>query len=85
MSSIRKNQEQVDVNGDKVGNNKPDLQYNRDGIHYNIEVDTTDKGSSGHQKVLPQNDSNARNTFWLIDNQGNIRLSSNNIGSCSHI
>ena len=38
---IRKNQQQVDINGNKVGRNKPDVQYNYKGKHYNIEVDTT--------------------------------------------
>ena len=33
---IRKNQQQVDFNGNKVGTNKPDIQYNYEGKHYNI-------------------------------------------------
>ena len=39
MEDIRKNQVQVDVNGYVVGNNRPDLQFNHDEIHYNIEYD----------------------------------------------
>jgi len=47
QSSVRKNQEQVDFNGNKVGSNRPDLQYNDIfGNHYNIEVDTTDNGTA---------------------------------------
>ena len=34
--SIRKNQVQVDVNGNKVGNNRPDIQYDYEGKHYVI-------------------------------------------------
>ena len=33
---IRKNQHQVDSNGNKLGTNKPDIQYNYKGKHYNI-------------------------------------------------
>lgn len=36
---IRKNQVQVDINGNKVGNNRPDIQYKLNGKHYNIEID----------------------------------------------
>ena len=36
---IRKNQVQVDFNGNRVGNNRPDIQYNLNGKHYNIEID----------------------------------------------
>lgn len=86
LLSIRKNQEQVDVNGNKVGSNRPDLQYDRDGIHHNVEVDTSDKGSLNHQNIIPLNDPNAKNTFWLIDENGNIRQNNNtNQGSCSNI
>jgi len=83
--SIRKNQQQVDVNGDKVGSNRPDLQYNRDGVHHNVEIDTKDTGSLGHQKTIPQNDPNSKNTFWLIDENGNTRTDNNGNGSCSKI
>ncbi|MBR5831759.1 MAG: hypothetical protein IKY79_04000 [Bacteroidales bacterium] len=32
-TEIRKNQVQVDVNGNKVGNNRPDIQYDYEGKH----------------------------------------------------
>ncbi len=83
--SIRKNQQQVDVNGDLAGTNRPDLQYNRDGVHHNVEVDTTDAGSLGHQSTIPANDPDAKNTFWLIDENGNPRQDSAGNGSCSKI
>lgn len=38
-TNIRKNQVQVDVNGNMVGNNRPDIQYNLDGTHYNVEFE----------------------------------------------
>jgi RHS repeat-associated protein len=71
-ASIRKNQQQVDVNGNLVGTNRPDLQYNRDGVHHNVEVDTSTSGSLGHQARVTPNDPNARNTFYEIDGQGNV-------------
>jgi hypothetical protein len=71
-ASIRKNQQQIDVNGNLAGTNRPDLQYNRDGVHHNVEVDTTLSGSAGHQATVPAKDPNARNTFYHIDDQGNI-------------
>jgi RHS repeat-associated protein len=71
-ASIRKNQQQVDVNGNLAGTNRPDLQYNRDGVHHNVEVDTTVSGSAGHQATVPAKDPNSRNTFYHIDDQGNI-------------
>jgi len=69
---MRKNQWQVDVNGDTVGRNRPDIQFNQDGVHHNIEIDTTNAGSVGHQNRIPTNDPNARNTFYRIDENGNV-------------
>ncbi|WP_208852115.1 hypothetical protein [Mixta intestinalis] len=63
VTDIRKNQQQVDVNGNKVGNNKPDIQYNKDGVNYNIEYDTSTRASRKHEKVIKANDPNARSTF----------------------
>lgn len=71
-TNIRKNQQQVDINGNKVRNNRPDIQYDLNGIHHNIEVDTTKKGSTDHKNQIPEFDVNARNTFWLIDNIGYV-------------
>ena len=71
-TNIRKNQQQVDVNGSKVGTNRPDVQYDLNGKHHNVEIDTTKAGSTGHQNTIPKNDPNARNTYWLIDDLGTI-------------
>lgn len=59
------------MTGTIVGRNRPDIQYDIEGIHYNIEYDTSHKSSLNHQSVLPANDPNARNTFWEIDKSGN--------------
>ncbi len=40
VKHIRKNQKQVDVDGNTVGNNRPDIQFDKDGVHTNIEYDT---------------------------------------------
>ncbi|EBC0776120.1 Rhs family protein [Salmonella enterica] len=71
VSDIRKNQQQVDINGNKVGNNKPDIQYDKDGIHHNVEYDTSPRASKNYEKVITANDPNARSTFWNIDKDGN--------------
>ncbi|KGN81815.1 hypothetical protein HW49_03770 [Porphyromonadaceae bacterium COT-184 OH4590] len=70
--NIRKNQQQVNVDGDKVGNNRPDIQYDLDGVHYNVEYDTTVSGSQKHQKTIPANDPNAVNSYYMVDNKGDI-------------
>ena len=57
-TGIRKNQAQVDVNGNKVGNNRPDIQYNKDGVHHNCEVDRT-KRNATHEEVIRKNDPNS--------------------------
>ena len=72
VTNIRKNQQQVNVNGDNVGTNRPDIQYDQNGVHHNIEYDTTPKGSARHQNQIPANDPNSRNTYWQIDDQGNV-------------
>ncbi len=71
VTNIRKNQRQVDVNGNEVGLNRPDIQYDKNGVHYNIEYDTSKSGSKRHQNTIPTRDSNAKNTFEMIDMQGN--------------
>ena len=55
-SDIRKNQVQVDFNGNKVGNNRPDVQYNKDGHHYNYEVDRSATNNAAHEQVIKSND-----------------------------
>ena len=54
------------MNGNRVGDNRPDVQYDLDGNHHNYEVDTTKSGSTRHQEVLPANDPNAINEFDLL-------------------
>ncbi len=67
VSSIRKNQRQVDVNGNVVGSNRPDVQFDKDGIHTNVEYDSKKNSSLNHKKVLENNDPKARNKFYLIN------------------
>ena len=61
--NIRKNQTQTDVHGNRVGDNRPDAQWDLNGRHYNYEIDTTEAGSLLHQRVVPGNDPNAINSF----------------------
>ena len=53
---VRKNQVQVDINGNKVGNNRPDIQYNKDGKHYNVEIDRNIRNNKRHQTKIKEND-----------------------------
>ena len=72
-TNIRKNQQQVDVNGNKVGNNRPDIQYDLYGIHYNVEYDTKEKLSVKHQNEIHKYDPKSGNTFWIMDDNGKLR------------
>ena len=54
----RKGQAQVDSNGNKVGNNLPDVQYNLNGQHWCVEFNTRD--SKGHGATIAGNDPNAQ-------------------------
>jgi hypothetical protein len=54
---IRKNQAQVDANGNKVGNNRPDVQWtDEDGVRHYKEYDHNPKSSENHGKVISKND-----------------------------
>ncbi|CAK7026722.1 MAG: hypothetical protein DELT_02603 [Desulfovibrio sp.] len=68
--NIRVNQQQVDVNGVKVGNNRPDIQYDLDDIHHNEEFDTKKSQSDKHKKTVPKNDPKAKNRFWKVKKGG---------------
>ncbi len=65
VRNIRKNQVQVDANGKRVGNNRPDLQYDQwDGQarkwkHYNVEYDNNASNSAAHGEKIRTNDPNA--------------------------
>lgn len=67
VTDVRKNQVQVDYDGNRVGNNRPDIQFNKDGVHTNIEYDTQKRSMEHHRKVVTDNDPNARNKFYKIN------------------
>ena len=62
---IRKNQVQVDVHGNKVGTNRPDVQYNKydpktnTWEHHTVEYDNVPANSTKHGKKIKANDPNA--------------------------
>ncbi len=45
---------------------RPDVQYNKDGKHYNVEFDWKISSSEKHRKVVTPNDPNAVNEFRII-------------------
>jgi len=64
--NLRKNLCQVDANGNKVGNNRTDIQYDDiNDVHHNVEVDNNPKQSERHRKVVDANDPNAVNEYIL--------------------
>jgi RHS repeat-associated protein len=56
VTNIRKNQQQVDVDGNKVGTNRPDLQYDKNGVHHCVEYDTIPSNGIKHGEVITGND-----------------------------
>ena len=67
--NIRKNQKQVDIDGNVVGNNRPDVQFDYNGVHTNVEYDTRTRSMEKHKKQLPKNAPNARNKFYKINDK----------------
>ena len=65
--NIRKNQVQVDVNGNRVGNNRPDIQYDINGEHHNIEFDTKEINSNKHNETIRNNDPNSQVHLHIIE------------------
>jgi hypothetical protein len=55
-ANIRKNQQQVDSYGNTVGNNRPDIQYDLNGQHYNVEFDNNPLNAIEHFNDILGND-----------------------------
>jgi hypothetical protein len=65
---IRVNQHQVDVDGRRVGINRPDLQYTLDRKRYYVEYETTGSGRGpGHERRIRANDPNGEVTIIIQD------------------
>ena len=58
--NVRKNQVQVDINGNRVGNNRPDVQYDYNGQHYNVVFDNNSSNSVKHERTIRENDPNSQ-------------------------
>ena len=56
VQNIRKNQTQVDVKWNSVGRNRPDIQYDKNDTHYNIEFDYSKTNSERHRETVTGND-----------------------------
>lgn len=58
-TDIRVNQQQVDANGNRVGVNRPDLQYTtKDGKRVYVEYDQKPSSGISHKERIDANDSN---------------------------
>lgn len=57
VADFRVNQQQVDINGTRVGVSRPDLQYTLDGQRFYEEFDTSLSGrGAGHAERIGAND-----------------------------
>ena len=65
-TNIRKNQVQADIDGNRVGDNRPDLQYDLNGEHHNLEWDFDPSRSANHGRIIRQNDPSAHCRLTLL-------------------
>jgi hypothetical protein len=67
-TNIRVNQQQVTAeNGQRVGANRPDLQFDYNGRRYHVEYDTPASGRGpGHQSRTTSNDPNAEIILLIV-------------------
>jgi hypothetical protein len=66
--NLRVNQQQLKLeNGQRVGINRPDLQFDYNGRRYHVEYDTPGSGrSSGHQSRITSNDPDAEVILLIV-------------------
>jgi hypothetical protein len=64
--NVRKNQAQVDADGNVFGDNRPDLQYDLDGVHYNVEFDNDPWSAGAHGAQIFFNDPDSVVTLVLL-------------------
>ncbi|PTL79592.1 hypothetical protein DAT35_32800 [Vitiosangium sp. GDMCC 1.1324] len=67
-TNIRVNQQQITVrNGQRVGTNRPDLQFDYNGRRYHVEYDTPTSGRGlGHQSRTTANDPDAETILLIV-------------------
>jgi hypothetical protein len=67
-TNIRVNQQQVTVrNGQRVGTNRPDLQFDYNGRRYHVEYDMPTSGRGpAHQSRTTSNDSSAEVILLIV-------------------
>jgi hypothetical protein len=67
-TDIRINQQQVDIHGNRVGRNRPDLQFTLDGKRYYVEYDrTTSNRALDHWRRILSNDPNGNVILLTMD------------------
>lgn len=66
--NIRVNQQQLIVrDGQRVGANRPDLQFDYKGRRYHVEYDTPTSGRGpGHQSRITSNDPDAETILLIV-------------------
>jgi hypothetical protein len=63
VTDVRVNQPQVDVDGNMLDANRPDVQWNEDAIHHNVEFDTDPRAAERHRIRIELNDPRSSNQF----------------------
>ncbi|MFI9811388.1 DNRLRE domain-containing protein [Saccharothrix variisporea] len=67
-TDFRVNQQQVNINGERVGVNRPDLQYTLNGKRHYEEFDTsTSTRGPGHRDRILANDPDGIVTLWTVN------------------
>jgi hypothetical protein len=65
VTNIRKHQRQVDINGNEIGRNLPDIQFdfrqpNETIVHFNVEFDNALQNSIRHNNTIRSNDPSSK-------------------------
>lgn len=50
-----------------MGTNRPDVQYDLNGQHYNVEFDTHPENGLKHQQTIQTNDPNAKVVLKTVE------------------
>ncbi len=82
VEKIRKNQQQMDVNGNKVGTNRPDIQYDKNSVHHVVEFDMDPKNGLAHGPDRARRTRARRSTPSSIRTRTTSSIASTRAGWC---
>jgi hypothetical protein len=67
VTNVRKNQTQVDVDGNKLDTNRPGIQFDKNNKHHVVEYDNDKKASDAHGERIRGNDPNVEVELIIIE------------------